>query len=631
MLLPLTEEQTRVARHRGSALRVVAGPGTGKTSCLVARILSLIRDDQVEPHRILAVTFTRAAAGEMRKRLERQGLAPDRMPNARTLHSKAVAIIRQHCTRLSLNPTARPLSELEAKFLVQDVAADLADRNVRLSFKGQGSVQSYLRGYRAEQGGAGVPSWISQDGDLLRRYREFADTYESLQKFYNALDWFRVVKLVLQLFDSYPDIRAEEQASIDHLLVDEYQDLNRNEQEFIRQLVRNPTGLCIVGDEDQSIYETQRFADPGGIIAFDAQYPGSTMLPLTYCHRCPTKVIAKANALIDKNTRRIQGKAPLQAMHPDRTGVVATVPHRSMRAETEWLVRKVKELQERGCPYKDMLILFGDGTIAEHYVKALKNDNVPLDVKLRIAGPFDSPCFLSVIAVLNFLVDQSDNLAMRHCLDEWPQIGAITIKALRKHAVESGVSLWQAVTSVAHKSNGSPSIARRRSVEQFCTAMSKLLSIQEFHRIVPAILALLPNCADDPGVRIVGEYFASRTGQESVLSLADVLQGFELEREQGEFEDGEEEREDRVRLMTMHSSKGLEAKIVFLPALEDDLMPGEVQNLEERRRLFFVSITRAKQVLCLTWAKQRTGQAIHRAGGRMLGKKRSRFLDDMET
>jgi ATP-dependent DNA helicase UvrD/PcrA len=565
----------------------------------------------------------------MRKRLELEGLAPDLMPNVRTLHSKAVALIRQHCTGLSLNTAVRPLSELEAKLLVQDVAAHLADRNVRLSFKGQGSVPSYLRAYQSEQGGAGVPSWISQDGELLRRYREFADAYESLQKFYSALDWFMVVELALQLFDSYPDILTEEQASIDHLLVDEYQDLNRNEQEFIRRLARDPRGLCIVGDEDQSIYETRRFADPAGIITFNAQYPGSTTLPLTYCHRCPTKVIAKANALIEKNTRRIQGKTPLQAMHPDRTGVVATVPHRSMKAETEWLVRKVKELPGKGCPYKDVLILFGDGTIAEGYVKAFEEHNVPLDVKLRIAGPFDSPCFLSVMAVLRFLVDQSDNLAVRQCLDNWPQIGAITIRSLRKHAVQGGVSLWQAVVMVAQNLNGSPSIARRRSVEQFHAAMSQLLSIPEFHRIVSAILAILSDCADDPDVKIVNEYLARRRGQESLLNLADVLQSFEIEREQGKFETEEEEPEDKVRVMTMHSSKGLEAKVVFLPALEDDLMPGEVQNLEERRRLFFVSITRSKQVLCLTWAKQRTGQAIHRPGGRMLGKKRSRFLDDM--
>lgn len=631
MPLPLTDEQTKVVQHRGSPLRVVAGPGTGKTSCLVARILSLVQGDQVVPHRILAVTFTRAAAGEMRKRLEREGLAPDRMANVRTLHSKAVALIRQHCARLTLNPTVRPLSELGARLLIEDVAADLADRNIRLSFRGQGSIPSYLRAYRAEQSGVGVPLWVSQEGELLRRFREFADTYESLQKFYGALDWFRVVKLVLQLFDSYPDILTEEQASTDFLLVDEYQDLNRNEQEFIRRIVRDPSGLCIVGDEDQSIYETQRFADPGGIIRFNDQYPGSTTLPLTYCHRCPTKVVEKANALIEKNTRRIQGKAPLQAMHPDRTGVVATTIHRSMKAETEWLVKKVKELPGKGCPYKDMLILFGDGTIAEDYVKALRKANVPLDVKLKTAGPFESLCFLSVMAVLRFLVDQSDNLAVRQCLDNWPKIGTITIKALRKHAVQASLSLWQAVASVAQNSTGSPSISMRKSVEKFHAAMSNILSIQEFNRIEPAIIAMLPNCADDPGVRFFNEYLASNAGKESLLSLSDILQSFELEREQGKFDSDEEEREDKVRVMTMHSSKGLEAKVVFLPALEDDLMPGEVQNVEERRRLFFVSITRSKQVLCLTWATQRTGQAIHRLGGRMLGKKRSRFLDDMGT
>jgi superfamily I DNA/RNA helicase len=173
------------------------------------------------------------------------------------------------------------------------------------------------------------------------------------------------------------------------------------------------------------------------------------------------------------------------------------------------------------------------------------------------------------------------------------------------------------------------SMARRRSVQEFHNAMTKLLGIRAFGKLVPAILTPLSDCADDPGVRILAQYFAKQKGKEAAMTIAEVLENFEQERESGKFDTPEEELPDRVRVMTMHSAKGLEAKVVFVPALEDDLVPGQMGNLEERRRLFFVSITRAKQLLLLSWASQRVGREIHREGGRMLGKQRSRFLTEM--
>ena len=457
----------------------------------------------------------------------------------------------------------------------------------------------------------------------------FSQIYEDVQAFYNAIDWLRVVNLAVHLLNSHPDVLADEQARIDHLLVDEYQDLNRADQQLVRLLIAESSGLCVVGDEDQSIYESQRYAAQSGLVNFDAAVPGTVTLPLTVCHRCPQRVLDKADALIRSNKVRIAGKAALQTADPTRKGVVATIFHKSKKAEIQWLVNKVMELHRMGLEWRDLLVLFPEGQIATEYIEALKENKIPIDVKLRISGPFDSICFYKVLATCRFLADQSDNMAVRLCLDYWPSIGAETIKQLRKISTDRAHPLWNAVGAVAENPDAHRSMVRRRSVGEFHSAVTKLLPVRDFDKIIPAVLKNLPDCVTDPGTKILSEFFAQQSGKEAAMGIREVLGNFENEREAGKFEVVEEELPDKIRIMTMHSAKGLEAKVVFIPALEDDLMPGEMGNLEERRRLFYVSITRAKEILIMSWASQRTGREIHRAGGRMLGKIKSRFLKEM--
>src|SRR3989442_1218887 len=219
MPIKLTPEQQAVVQHRGAPLRVIAGPGTGKTSCIAARIGDLVLADRVNPKRILAVTFTRAAAGETRLKLEKHGIKPDHLPDVRTLHSKAVGLLRRHCARLGITPTTRPLSGLEEKLVIKDVAADLAGLGIKLPFKGARTILDYHRAYKAEQTGVGIPKWISGNTKEMKTHRQFAAAYDDVQSFYNSIDWFRVVSLAVHLLDNYPDVLSEEQARIDFLLV----------------------------------------------------------------------------------------------------------------------------------------------------------------------------------------------------------------------------------------------------------------------------------------------------------------------------------------------------------------------------------------------------------------------------
>jgi DNA helicase II / ATP-dependent DNA helicase PcrA len=540
-----------------------------------------------------------------------------------------MALLRKHGRRLGLSEKSRPASEHEVAVIMKDVAADLAANGISIPFKGSANIGSYLRAYRSELSGAGIPQWITRNSGHLGTYRQFVEVYEGLQRFYHALDWFRVVPLAVHLLDANPDVRDEERASIAHLLVDEFQDLNRSDQELIHRLAGQPSGLCVVGDEDQSIYETQRFAHPTGLVDFAERVAGTTTLPLTNCHRCPPQVIGKANLLIQNNTTRIHDKAPLQAARLDAEGVVATFYQKSKKAEIDWLVAKMMELSGRGVSYREMMILFSDGGVAEDYIKALRDAGVPIDVRLRIVGPFDSECFAQIFAVLHLIADTSDNLAARQFLAARPGIGPETIRHLRRLATEHHESLWQAVANVGENPDSHRVIRHRRLVQDCYRALAACIGVNRFDQLLSSITDLIPGCRDDAGVRLLADYFARQAGKESVMTVSDVLENFEGEREAGTFEREPDELPDKVRVMTMHSAKGLEAQIVFIPAAEDDLIPGGNTNIEERRRLFYVSITRSKRSLLLSWASQRTGREIHRRGGRMLGKEKSRFLAEM--
>lgn len=162
---------------------MVAGPGTGKTSCIAARVSDLILKDKVAPKEILAVTFTRAAAAEMRHKLEKQGVAPDQLPDVRTLHSKAVSLLRRYHSHVGLGPLVRPLGDSEVRLVMKDAVADLVAKGITIPFKGKGRVRDYLRAYRSEESGAGVPQWASNDQKNVTKYLKFKESYEDLQQF----------------------------------------------------------------------------------------------------------------------------------------------------------------------------------------------------------------------------------------------------------------------------------------------------------------------------------------------------------------------------------------------------------------------------------------------------------------
>jgi DNA helicase-2/ATP-dependent DNA helicase PcrA len=222
---------------------------------------------------------------------------------------------------------------------------------------------------------------------------------------------------------------------------------------------------------------------------------------------------------------------------------------------------------------------------------------------------------------------------MRQCLDYWKGIGPETVRQLRLQALSTNSTFWEIIKNIANNLNAFQKMRQRNKVSTFYTYMSNLRRTKKFLKIVNNFFDVVPESNEDNGCRLFLEYLRKFQNQEDAVTLEEVIEDFEQHMESGGLENKYKKKNNNVRVMTMHSAKGCEAPIVIIPALEDDIMPGNARNIniEEKRRLFYVSLTRAKYGVYLSWASQRAGQEIHKIAGRkMLGKRKSIFLNEIE-
>jgi len=625
--LTFTEEQVKIIEHMGAPLRVLAGPGTGKTFCLIERIRHLVVEKKVSHDKISAITFTNATAGVLRGRLERSGIARDSLPYVNTLHGFAMGLLKRHLREVGLRPGFRPIDTGMQKIIVQDVVEDLRHDGVTIK---PAEIKLYKDAHLQRKSKAGIHFHIGDNASRVRTLDGFSARYHQNLDFYNAIDWADVLHRAMELLDNKDDIRSEVKQSTEYLLVDEYQDLSPLEQEFVDKICGAPVGLCIAGDDDQCIYETFRFAAPEGIIAFPKKYSHAKMLYLTLCHRCPPDVVKIALKLISNNRKRVADKT-LVASNPAKKGFAVALVQRSKKAEIDWLVSKVKELTVEKYKFPDIMVLFTDGKVAKDYVAALREAGIPLNVQLTVSNIFGTETFNRAIATVRWIVDSSDNLSTRQCLDYAEDIGTETIRQLRLLAQSLSVDLWSAIENVAVNVKAFKQMRQRNKVKDFHSFLDGLRKTKSFKSVMKLVASYIPGFEEDRGCIEMRDYFNKFDGQEDAVTMKEALESFEQEIDSGELENKFKQEGDKgVRIMSMHSAKGCEAPVVFLPALEDDIIPGEyTSNVEEKRRLFYVSLTRAKVGVYLTWARQRTGQEIHMHGRRMLDKKKSRFLEEI--
>jgi DNA helicase-2/ATP-dependent DNA helicase PcrA len=634
LLLGLNPAQREAAHHVRGPILVLAGAGSGKTRVLTTRIAHLIEAHGVPPERIFAVTFTNKAAGEMKERI---GSLLERSPAGLwigTFHSLSARLLRREAERLGF---AREFTIYDQDDSVGLIRRLLDERNHPVKLYPPKVIQNII---------SGAKNRLQAAQDLERSaphdpvVRVAADVYVALQralKTANAMDFDDLMLHPLTLFREHPDVLARWQRRFDFVLVDEFQDTNRAQYELIKLLGGGHGNVFAVGDDDQAIYGW-RGADVGNMRLLQSDFGDARLVKLEDNYRSTKPILDAANAVIARNRDRL-GKT-LRTARPggDSLVVLAAADERD---EAEWIARELQRRERGGIAYAGMAILYRTNAQSRALEEALRRAGVPYriigaisfydrrEVKdllayLRlVANPADDQAFLRAVAVPRRGIGDAALAQLGEQARHWN----LPLLATAERA-EMAMELRPNVRAALAKFAGLVQAVRHRVGDSApVVVMEELVRVLDYESV---LLAEGPEGAER--WENVRELVAGAAEWSEVVSEEEEpgtpLQRFLAEAALLSAVDTSAGSEDGVTLMTLHTAKGLEWPLVVLSGMEDGLFPlgralESPEGLDEERRLCYVGITRARDVLLLTWTRAR------RRGGELRPAAPSRFLREL--
>jgi DNA helicase-2/ATP-dependent DNA helicase PcrA len=625
----LNEPQAEAVAHTAGPLLVFAGAGSGKTRVITYRIANLVACGNVPPWRILAVTFTNKAAGEMRSRLEKLcGHDVARALWVGTFHATCARLLRSHGSALGINPNFVIYDTSDQRAVVARVLKDLQYDERRYPPR---AILAHIHKHKQEGRGpdeAAAHSYV--DDVALRMFR----AYEGRLRAANAVDFEDLILLVTRLLE-----RTEEADRIrrrfDTVLVDEFQDTNATQYRFLRELVRAHGNLCVVGDDDQSIYRW-RGADVRNIRGFRRDYPGATVVKLEQNYRSTKHIVAAALSVIQRSAER----EPKELWTANDDGqAVRVVAARDERDEAAFVLDCIRRARAEGSDLKEIAVFYRIHAQSRVLEEALRAGNVPYQI---VGGTkfYDRAEVKDAIAYLRLLVNpQSDVDLLRVVNVPARGIGQTTVDRLAAWATAHDVPLFDALSRVDEI--GDLSGAAKKKLTAFRGLLEGLRAAQASSR--PAELtervltdtgylkALEDEDSAEADARVenlrelvssMNDYEAEAEAAGEPASLTGFLERVSLVSDVDIVTEG-----GRVVLMTVHGAKGLEFERVVLTGMEESMFPykgvepGEQDELEEERRLAYVAITRARRELIMTHTQTRQifGKTRWNAPSRFLG------------
>jgi len=623
----LLDDQKHAASHDGKNARVLAGPGTGKTFTLRGRVEYLVLDKKVEPEAITALTFTRAAAGELRGRVDRalEGRFATR-PYIATLHSFALRTLLRNAKLIDALPQPlRVADDWEERHIVQE------DLKTILKASDVDEIQDHLRDLSAD--------WetLRADGGKgdLKADPKFVGAW---QQHRNAYGYTLRSELVYQLkkaMEQRTDLTLH--GEIKHLLVDEYQDLNACDLSVIRRLAERKADLYVAGDDDQSIYGF-RHADPAGIKSFDTDYKPSIDLPLGTCVRCDREIMELARFVANLDPGRID--KPWKPRKDAGDGEVHLLGFENGEEEASGIASLCRHLlDEEGYKPDDILILIRSDrgrAFSKPLAEKMQAAGVPFYVNVSPASALDTASGRVLLSLIRLAVEPTDSLAWRTLLEvRKNKVGDVTIAGLTSTAISTGKTFAQVLREAAD-SKGSPTAlnaeyatlgALLAQVKEIVGDADALLTAEQLRDAISRIAAALKA----GGVTELDEAVAHITSvaeNGEAASFKEILAVLAMANAAPEQELGR----GAVSLLTMHKAKGLSSRVVVVMVCEDQYVPGRSESGPQEgdeRRLLYVSLTRAKERLFMTYAQKRLGQQRHT--GRDSGKtarRLTRYLKD---
>ena len=631
----LNPPQREAVLHGDGPLLVLAGAGSGKTRVLTHRIARLI-DEGVPPWSILAITFTNKAAREMRERVER--LAGDMGRDAwiLTFHACCARILRRDIDKLGYKPSftiydaddqmnvikqlCKSMNLDEKRFPPREIRAAISDAKNRVLSPAE---------------------WAKEAGEdfRARTISEVYAAYERQLAANNALDFDDLILKTLTLFSEHPPVLAAYQHKFSHILVDEYQDTNMAQYMLVRLIAGESRNLCVVGDDDQSIYGW-RGADLRNILEFERDFPDCRVIKLEQNYRSTSNILDAANQVIAHNAGRKEKALWTDAGEGEKIRVYRALDERD---EAAWVVRAIEERMKRGARAGDFAVFYRTNAQSRVLEEAMVRRGVPY----RVYGGmkfYDRKEVKDVLAYMRAVANPDDDQSVRRIINEPRRgIGDATIETLAQFAQREGMSLLSAVISADESVLPARALG---AVRKFGALMLDLtqagisLSAGEFLQEVldkTGYVAAI-RASKDPD---------AQTREENVMELAGAVAEYESQSPEGGLLgflenvalvtdlDSMGERPEAVTLMTIHASKGLEFPHVIVTGMEETVFPlgratFEYSLMEEERRLCYVAFTRAMQSLALTFAVSRMlyNQRRNNPPSRFLSEIPERLIED---
>lgn len=617
----LNSSQKEAVLKTDGPVMILAGAGSGKTRTLVARIQYLLEEKRISPYQILAVTFSNKAAREMRERLAVNSDINVGTLQVTTFHAFCARVLRMEATYLGLSKNFTIYDDGESQSIIKAI---LSKRGINQKELSPYTVAAFIDGlknlgyYVGLKRNADVEKY-AEDKRLFDIFMEYeAELHRS-----NAVDFGGLITGVLNLFRNYPEVLRKYQDKFKYVLVDEYQDTNRAQFDLVLMLSETHRNICVVGDEDQSIY-SWRGADIRNILDYEKFFPEAKLIKLEQNYRSSKRIIEAASEVIARNLAR---KGKQMWTDNDDGEVIQIIECRDDKSEADYVGQEIKKLHAEGVPLRDIAVFYRNNAHSRTIEDALRKEKFPYRVVAGIKF-YDRKEVKDLIAYMRVVVNKKDSLALTRIINTPARgVGATSLRKLEDEAVRLQLSLFELLEKIADSPSEFKHLSLSGKVQSAIFQLVQLIQeVQVFEEHNYSPTTSYEKLLNESGYFEVLKADKSYEGAARLENLEELMSAI------SQFEDSEENPNllkfletitldttvteeggivDQVSLMTVHGSKGLEYPYVFLIGVEENIFPsykslevGPVA-LEEERRLFYVAMTRAMKKLTITFAQGR--------------------------
>ena len=609
-LTALNPEQRRAAETLEGPVLILAGAGSGKTRALTYRVANLI-DHGVPAYSILALTFTNKAAREMKSRV--QSLIGEEQAETAwisTFHSTCARILRRDIEKIGYSRSFTIYDDDDQQRVLKEI---LKQQNIDDKFLPVREIRSKISDAKNRM--LMPDEWFAKSARDRRAsmIHDVMTEYEKRMKTLNALDFDDLLLKTLILLADHPPVLDMYRRRFRYVMVDEYQDTNRTQYELIRLLTAESRNLCVVGDDDQSIYGW-RGADIRNILDFEKDYPDATVIKLEQNYRSTGNILDAANQLIAHNADRKDKTLWTEHGEGDK---ITCYCAQDEREEAAWIIQQIQELKKTGIQYGDIALLYRTNAQSRIPEEVLMQAGIPY----RVFGGqkfYERKEIKDILAYLRVIANPADDISLTRIINVPKRsIGDSTVQTLTEYAARQGVPIYAVLADLPEELGS----RARNSVSEFFRMMIMLCAMKETMELEEFV---------DTMIRITGleEQYRKEDTEESMNRIENIqefrgsVHEFATLGEQPTLEaylenvalvtdlDRAEDQSGYVTMMTLHSAKGLEFDNVFIPGMEEGIFPSsrsleEDNRLEEERRLMYVGITRARKRLYLSRASER--------------------------